>query len=210
MKYQSTATNIILILVLSLSFVGCKVFSMLIAEQQWSHNYVLEDGVRASHPAFVDGNLNTMGESQFPQESPQGFQFPLSEAIVDLPEKKSIHKIVIHSPNLQVFDVMARDDAGNWNKIKEIKGNKKKVIDLRISVVTDGIKLRIRRTADDATERRKNRRAVGGGWVIIDGNLRASAEIKEIELYGFVDKGAKKTSVESKTNEENLDELFDD
>lgn len=210
MKYQSNVTNIILILILTLSIAGCKVFSTLVAEQQWSSNYALEDGVRASDPAFIDGDLKTMGKSQFPQESPQGFQFPLSEAIVDLPEKKSIHRIVIHSPNLQVFDVMARDEAGSWNKIKEFKGNKEGVIDARISVVTDGIKLRVRRTTDDATERRKHRRRTRD-WIIIDGNLRASAEIKEIELYGFMDKGAKKISTESKTtNEENLEELLDD
>jgi len=210
MKYQSNVTNVILILILTLSFVGCKVFSMLAAEQQWSHNYALEDGVRASDPAFIDGDLNTMGKSQFPQESPNSLQFLGSEAIVDLPERKSIHKIVIHSPNLQTFDVMTRDEAGNWQKIKDIKGNKKDVINLRMSTITDGIKLRIKRTTDDATERRKHMRRTGG-WIIIDGNIRASAEIKEIELYGFVDKGAKQISTESKTtNEENLDDLFDD
>jgi len=208
MKYQSTATNIILILILALSFVGCKVFSALVAEQEWSDNYALEDGVRASDPAFVDGDLNTMGKSQFPQESPRGMQFPLSEAIVDLPEKKSIHRIVIHSPNLQAFDVMARDDTGSWKKIKEEKSNNKKVIDLRIAVATDGIKLRIQRTADDAAERRKNTQR-RPGLIIIDGNIRASADIKEIELYGFVDKGAEISS-ESKNNEENLDELIND
>ncbi len=205
---KSTATNIILILILVLSFVGCKVFNMLVAEQQWSHNYVLEDGVRAIDPAFIDGDLNTMGKSQFPQESAYGLQFPLSEAIVDLPEKKSIHRIVIHSPNLRAFDVMARDDTGSWKKIKVVGSNRKEVIDLRISTVTDGIKLRIRKTADDATERRKNTQRMPG-LIIVDGNIRASADIKEIELYGLVDKGAK-ISTESKTNEENLDELIND
>jgi hypothetical protein len=107
--------------------------------------------------------------------------------LITLPERKSIHRIVIHSPNLQVFDVMARDEKGGWQTIKEVKSNDKKVIDLRVSTITDGIRIRVRRTSGDAAQRRKSTTRMGGmTWY--RGNIRANADISEIELYGFVDK----------------------
>ena len=152
--------------------------------------------MEANDPAFIDGDLNTIGKSRFPEEGVESLQFPLSEALITLPERKSIHRIVIHSPNLQVFDIMARDDSGGWEKVKEVKSNKKEVIDLRVSTITDGIRVRVRRTSDDAAERRKNVMR-GGGMLWIRGNIRANADISEIELYGYADK-----------TDESVDELF--
>ena len=179
---------------------------MLATPQEWSENYALADGVEANDPAFIDGDLNTMGKSRFPTESVDNLQFPLSEALITLPERKSIHRIIIHSPNLQIFDIMARDESGGWEKIKEVKSNKKDVIDLRLSVITDGIRIRVRRTSDDASERRKNTMR-GGGMIWIRGNIRASADISEIELYGYADK-TDAPSIRPKTDAEALDELL--
>jgi hypothetical protein len=100
---------------------------------------------------------------------------------------------------------MARDDSGGWEKIKEVKSKKKETADIRVSTITDGIRVRVRRTSDDAAERRKNTtRGVGVIW--IQGNIRASADISEIELYGYVDK-TDMPSMNSQTDE-SFDELF--
>ncbi|MBC8231455.1 hypothetical protein H8E77_18035 [bacterium] len=176
---------------------------MLTTPQEWSKNYALADGVEANDPAFIDGDLNTIGKSRFPEEAVESLQFPLSEALVILPERKSIHRIVIHSPNLQVFDIMARDDSGGWEKIKEVKSNKKETADIRVSTITDGIRVRVRRASDDAAERRKNTTR-GGGMIWFRGNIRANADISEIELYGYADK----TDIPSMNSQ--TDEVFDD
>ena len=204
MKFLSIISILLLSSFLALIIIGCKVLSTLGTPQGWSGNYALLDGVEANDPAFIDGDLNTIGKSQFPEAGVDSLQFPLSEALVILPERKSIHRIVIHSPNLQVFDIMARDDSGGWEKIKEIKSIKKNIVDLRISTITDGIRVRVRRTSDDAAERRKNTMLGRGGMVWVRGNTRANAEIGEIELYGYADK----TDVPSVTPQ--TDKEFDD
>lgn len=68
-----------------------------------------------------------------------------------------------------------------------MESNKKKVIDIRLNrtVYTSGVKVRVRRTSDDAGQRRKNVRNVRG-WRVYSGNVKAAAKIAEIELYGFV------------------------
>jgi hypothetical protein len=205
MNYLPTISIFLLFFFSASIIIGCKTMSMLATPQEWSENYALADGVEANDPAFIDGDLNTMGKSRFPTESVESLQFPLSEALITLPERKSIHRIVIHSPNLQVFDVMARDESGGWEKIKEVKSNKKEVVDLRVSAITDGIRIRVRRTADDAAERRKNTMR-GGGVIWIRGNIRANADISEIELYGYADKTTE-PSMNPQTDEP-LDELL--
>ncbi|HIE27637.1 TPA: hypothetical protein EYP66_10150 [Candidatus Poribacteria bacterium] len=199
MKFLPIISILLLSFLFALIIIGCKTLSMLATPQEWSKNYALADGVEANDPAFIDGDLNTMGKSRFPEEGVESLQFPLSEALITLPERKPIHRIVIHSPNLQVFDIMARDDSGGWKKIKEVKSNKKEVIDLRITTITDGIRIRVRRTSDDAAERRKNVMR-GGGMLWIRGNIRANADISEIELYGYADK----------TDEPSVNEAFDE
>lgn len=184
----------VIILICVTSIIGCNsLLKTLVKEQQWSENYALAEGVEANDPAFIDGDLRTIGESQFPERNPRGglvtgSDFPPSEAVVILPEKKNIYKIVIHTTNMQVFDVLARKQIGGWETIKTVKGNKEEVVNLRLTrvAITDGIKIRVNRTSDDASQRRKNVRRFEG-WILIDGNIRSSGKIKEIELYGYVD-----------------------
>ena len=205
MKYLPTISIFLLCFLFPSIIIGCKTISMLATPQEWSKNYTLADGVEANDPPVIDGDLNTMGKSRFPPESVESLQFPLSEALITLPERKSIHRIVIRSPNLQVFDIMARDESGGWEKIKEVKSNKKEVVDLRVLAITDGIRIRVRRTSDDAAERRKNTTR-GGGMIWIQGNIRANADISEIELYGYADK-TDEPSMNPKTDEA-FDELL--
>lgn len=212
MNFQSAMAVLTLVFVIISSY-GCLGLQGFSAEQQWSSNFVLADGVRANDPAIIDGNVRTVGQSQYVESTGDmvmsyGSQ---SESIITLPQPKSIHRVIIHSSNLQAFDIWTTDSQGRWAKIKEVESNKNKIIDIRLNrtVYTAGIKIRVRRTSDDAGQRRKNVQNIRG-WRTYSGKVNAPARISEIELYGFVSKSdaagtASQTSADSKGEE--LDEL---
>lgn len=183
----------VIILICTVSILSCSFLNTIVKEQHWSENYALLEGVEANDPAFIDNDLGTIGESQFPDTSQieglvTGSDFPPSEAVVILPEKKHIYKVVIYTTNMQVFDVLIRDESRGWEKVKTVKGNKDEKVSLKLTrvAITDGIKIRVKRTSDDASQRRKNLRRLDG-WTLITGNIRSSGKIREIELYGYVD-----------------------
>ena len=60
MIYQCTATLSLMCLV---TLTGC---SALFSSQEWSENYTLMEGTRATSPQMIDGSLNTIGETAFP------------------------------------------------------------------------------------------------------------------------------------------------
>lgn len=173
--------------------------------QKLSENYSLMNGVKANDPVIVDGSLETIGHSQTKLSSGSlSLDTKLtSEAIVYLPEKKRIFQVKIHSSNLQDFQLMALNTMGEWNQIHEERSTKSKVIDIRLKqpVTTNGIKLVVRKTSDDAAQKRRNLRVerenevTPGGKVRrgrfvykVSGPLKATAKIAEIELYGYVEK----------------------
>lgn len=208
--------SIFIYLFLAFSFVslyGCT--AGLIADQTWSENYALMEGVQANDPAIVDGDLKTIGQSQYVEASADIVQshHASSESVIFLPVSKSIHRVVVHSSNLQAFDIWVTDNQGRWERIKELKGIKQKVIDVRLNraVRTTGVKVRITRTSDDAELRQKNIQRVRG-WRIYSGHVRAPAKISEIELYGFTSKQdvEEPPSVmsEEEADEKELDELL--
>ncbi len=168
---------------------GCEspLMQALFQEQEWSENYALADGVTCTAMEMIDGDMDTVGATVFP-ERVQGRTiygaFPNAEAEVTLPEKKSIHKIVIHSEDLDRFDVLASVGEGgqedDWKLIKEFSNNKGKEIVIKTSVVTNKIKIRARGISSrSGTE--LNRR---DGFLGTSRTVR-EPEIQEIELYGF-------------------------
>jgi hypothetical protein len=212
MNLKTTITIFVVVLIIASSY-GCSNLQGFSAEQQWSSNFVLADGVRSNDPAIIDGNVRTVGQSQYVESTGDmimsfGSQ---SESIITLPEPKSIHRVVIHSPNLQAFDIWTTDSQGRWEKIKEVESNKNKIIDIRLNrtVYTSGVKIRVRRTSDDAGQRRKNVQNIRG-WRTYSGKVNAPAKISEVELYGFVSKsGAENTSSQASASSEGeeLDEF---
>ena len=170
--------------------------------QQWSQNYTLSPDVTASDPAFIDNDLETIGQSQRKKSSGSAItdlEIP-SEAIIHLPEKQSIYRIVIHSSNLQEFEVQALNSLGEWEEIYDQRTNKDRVIDIRLKKVatTASIKILVRQTTDDAAARRENLQLDRENVETPDGNTRrgryvyklkgpttALAKIAEIELYGY-------------------------
>ena len=170
--------------------------------QQWSENYALLPGTTASDPAFIDDNLETIGQSQRKKGSGSAgtdLNIP-SEAIVYLPQKKSIYRIVIHSTNLEEFEIHAFNSRGEWDKIYDRRSNTDPIIDIRFNkvIMTSGIKVVVRQTTDDAARRRENVQLRRENAQTSDGNIRrgryryfitgpttALANISEIALYGY-------------------------
>ena len=213
MRSQSTFAYLFLMLSL-VTFYGCA--SGFIADQTWSANYALMEGVQANDPAIIDGDLKTVGQSQYVEPSSDVVQshHASSESVILLPVAKSIHRVVLHSSNVQAFDIWVADNQGGWGRIKEIKSVKQKVIDVRLNraVRTSGVKVRIIRTSDDAALRQKNIQRVRG-WRIYSGHVRAPAKISEIELYGFASRkdgeDAQNKMSQKEADEKELDELLE-
>jgi len=196
-----TKFNVLRIYTLLLLGLMC-LYSGCVIGQQWSENYALQPGVTASDPIFIDGNPETVGQSQRKKSSGSALtdlNIP-SEAIIHLPEKRSIYRIVIHATNIEEFEVQAFDSLGEWKKIYDRRTNKDRLIDIRLNkvVTTTGIKLLVRRTTDDAARRRENlkrkrenvetsdgRRRRGQFVYYLTGPTTALAKISEIELYGY-------------------------
>lgn len=170
--------------------------------QQWSENYTGLPNVKANDPAIIDGDLETIGQSQRKKGSGSvvtDLALP-SEAIIFLPEKKAIYRVVIHSSNLEEFELMAMNSRGEWDKVYDRRSNKEPVIDIRLGKVvrTTGIKVVVRRTTDDAARKRENvqlrrenvetgdgQRRRGRYHYYVTGPTTALAKIAEIELYGY-------------------------
>lgn len=199
-KIRRFRTTIIIISLMCLiQTSGC------IISQQQSENYALMKGVTANDPVIIDGDLNTVGESQ-PKKSSGSLAIDAkitSESIVYLPEKKKIFQVKIHSPNIQDFKIMALNTLGEWDQIHEQRSTDSKIIDIRLkrSVTTDGIKVVVRKTSDDAARKRQNLRVgreneetpdgrIRRGRMVykVSGPLTAPGKIAEIELFGYADK----------------------
>ena len=164
-----------------LSLFGCA----LVAKQEWSENYAAIEGVRATNARMIDGNIRTFGETAFREGSDQNTYgpAPTSQAVVMLPERKVIRRVVIHSDNLKKFTVYADKGSEDWEIIKEVNNVASNPIDLSVNAPfpTDKIRIRVLGTTDDASLRRGQRRR--DFWA--SGNRRAPGKIYEIELYGY-------------------------
>ena len=213
MRFQSTLAYLFLAFS-PVAFYGCT--TGIIAEQTWSENYALMEGVQANDPAIVDGDLKTIGQSQYVEPSSDVVQshHAASESVILLPVSRFIHRVVVHSSNVKAFDIWVADNQGRWERVKELKSVKQKVIDVRLNraVRATGVKVRIVRTTDDAELRQKNIQRIRG-WRIYSGHVRAPAKISEIELYGFASKedveNAQKVISEEEADEKELDELLE-
>jgi len=192
-----------------ISFLGCGMFGAVVGTQEWSDNYALMDGVTATAPEMIDGDMKTSGKTAFPEgaDSSMYGTSPPSEAVITLPEKMSIYRIVIHSPDLKIFDVLSDKGDNNWEKIKENQKVTKNFADIRVSTMTDKIRIRVRTTSGDAEVGRASRARSWGGRR--GGRQRAPATIGEIELYGFASSGVSTSVAEEKAaEEEELDQLL--
>jgi len=197
--------NVGLFYILPLLGLMCLCYGCVLG-QEWSENYALQPGVAASDPSFIDGNMETVGQSQRKKSNAiQAATLDVpSEALVHLPEKRSIYRIVIYSSNLLEFEVQALNSLGAWEKIYDRRTTKDRVIDIRLNKVatTASIKILVRQTTDDAAARRENLQLDRENTQTSDGSRRRGryvykikgpttvlAKISEIELYGYATAG---------------------
>ena len=96
---------------IGLSLIGCGILKTAIGtNQSWSRNYARLQGTTATAPEMIDGDYRTTGKTTFPEGASAAMGISaFSEAVIQLPEKKSIHRIVIHSDKLQQFDIMVNN-----------------------------------------------------------------------------------------------------
>lgn len=186
---------------------GCHI---LLKEQEWSENYALMEGVNSSSPQMIDGNLNTVGETEtIGQRYTYGSSWG-SAVSIKLPEKKDIRQIVIHSDNIKKLNIYA-DKGGSalsetdWHLIKEIKAVKSYpiVIPVLYAFPTDHIRIVVTDLTDESANRRKEKAAFYQGTTPREREMYGfagggrfyfsyQARISEIEIYGY--KSAEETA----------------
>lgn len=195
----------------SIILIGC---STLFSAQEWSDNYALMEGARATSPQMIDGKLETVGETIFASNNNRRLVRGGSEVVVTLPEKKRIHKIVLHADNLKHIIVYADKgggilDGSDWQFIKEIQSVKTNPIEMKVLIPfsTDRIRVRVMKTTEDAQLAREKNRRVGG--IIFVATTGAAGKIREIEIYGYKTVEQTKTDKVAETRENELDELLD-
>ena len=160
--------------------VGC---SALFAPQELSENYTLAAGVECDAPEAVDGDLNTVSNN--------------TRIVISLPERMTIRKIIIHSPNISNFILYeSTGREGDWVVIKSIKGNKQTRIVINTVVATDKIRMFITDTRGTRFADPGTVRDVNEGSNIFSRQVDAPPQIQEIELYGLVSKERVHTGVE--------------
>lgn len=169
----------ILSVILVFAFVGCSSMGKsIVGKQQWSENYARMKGVEATAPEMIDGSLSSIGETQTPMGAGSRGATEFTEAVVKLPEKKTIRRIVVHTPNMQNFSVYATGDTeDSWKPLGEVKNNREKAVEFNVSAATNQILLRVRKTSDDEV--------VPGGRGSRKQLRRGKGKIQEIEIYGM-------------------------
>jgi len=204
--------TVILMSIFIISLSGCGgILGKIFAKQELSENYAQLEGTTATAPEMIDGDLKTSAQSVFSEGSEHyyGGTAP-SEAIVTLPEKKLIRKVIIHSDNMKTLDILADKGDGDWEILKEVKSVNTSPIEAKVGALfkTDRIMIRVHSTTDDASRRRREGVRWGGGRRSARG---APANIQEIELYGYATKEeieARKEEEEKQAEDSELDILL--
>ncbi len=133
---------------------------------------------------MTDGDLKTFGSS--------GHQI-----LIELPERKSIHRIVIHQTNIEdlILYTGASKSQGDWRKVAKIKDNRQTTFEIRQAIVTDRIRMRIDGTMDDVRIAPEYVANASGLYKV---NVRRGKPFAhEIELYGFKDKVSSEEKAQS-------------
>jgi hypothetical protein len=178
--------------VLALIVSGCS----MLAEPTWSKLEVTSDVEQ-----FTDGSMYTTAQTQIPEyvkgEAKDDSRF--TDAAVSLKTPQDIRRILIKRRtedtvpvDLDVYVLSGED----WKLVKEIRGDEKSDIDIKISSIeASKIKIRAQRAARTAAgksaiatsgAKQGNKRATGGGGnVEAERILREPLKFAEIEVYGL-------------------------
>jgi hypothetical protein len=196
------------LLALTLIVSGCS----KLAEPNWSKLEVDSDAEQ-----FTDGSMYTAAQTQIPEyvkgETKDDSRF--TDAIVSLKKPQDIRRILIRRRaedavpvDLNVF-IMSGKEGEDWKLVKEIRGEEKVDIDVKLSS-TQAAKIKIKaqrasRTASGKSAIASKPNAAGGkqgakrstgGSLEADRVLREPVKFAEIEVYGI-----SSTPVAAKTEE---------
>ena len=187
---------------LALFAAGCASMSSMLAEPEWSENYALEG--ECDVPELNDGSMYTTGQTH-PPEYVRGEQVDdsrFSDAIVTFREPKDIRKIVLRRRSEDSVpvdvDILSMAD-GEWETIKEVRGEVGDDIDMRIKAVTDKLRVRIQRATRTAKGKVAMSRTTSGTrgrgrGAEMERILREPIKLAEIEIYGLKVEGESQTS----------------
>jgi hypothetical protein len=160
------------VLLIAFLCIGC---SALFAPQELSENYALSPGVECDAPLAVDGDMETVSSN--------------TRIVISLPERKSIRKIIVYSTNISDFILYESAGAeGQWKIIKGVRGNKLPKVVINTQVTTDKIRMFVSDTRGSRFADPGTVMAEDGFPSLFSRQVDALPQIKEIELYGLVDK----------------------
>lgn len=158
--------------------IGCqsKAFQMLIEPQEWE-NLATTKGAKCNVPEMIDGDLKTVGYAN-------------SRWLhVALPVKKTIHRIVIRGTNITdavVYKQLEGD--GRWQGIMEVRNNRGPDIEMKMSIVTQALRIYVSGTTDDKRKAPQFSFRQGSG---LSRKELGRPFAKELEVYGFISKDNK-------------------
>ncbi|MCG9129950.1 hypothetical protein JT359_20370 [Candidatus Poribacteria bacterium] len=195
--------NYFLVFCILLMITGC---STIFTAQEWSENYALMDGVQSTSPDMIDGNLETIGEAPLTSDEivyslNDNAEFVRNDsiALITLPEKKKIYRIILHSDNLRHFviyvDKGKKSRGEDWHRVTEMEDVRSKLIDLKLKMpyYTHQIMIRILKTHSQVQESNTFSLDSLRGSGRLDRSILSNhgtythspGRIREIELYGF-------------------------
>lgn len=189
---QRFLTAVVLLPLLAVFAAGCGSISSALKEPEWSKNYALEGECDVEQ--LNDGSMYTTGKTH-PAEYVRGGQTDdsrFTDAIITFKTPVDIRRIVVRrrsEDSVPVdLDILVITN-GEWETIKEVRGEIKDDIEIRIKAAADKFKIRAQR----ATRTSKGKAAVakstsGGGRArsaAVERVLREPLTFAEIEMYGL-------------------------
>ncbi len=172
---------------------GCGAISSMLKEPEWTENYALAG--QCDIEQLTDGSMYTTAVTH-PPEYIRGQQMDdsrFTDANITLKEPKDIRRVVVRrrsEDSVPVdLDILAMIN-GELQTVKEVRGEIKDDIDIRVKVVTDQLRIRAQRatrTAGGKAAITKSTTSTTGRAraAEMDRVLREPPKFAEIELYGF-------------------------
>jgi hypothetical protein len=183
----------VLLPLLAVFAVGCGGVSSMLKEPEWTENYALAG--ECDIEQLNDGSMYTTATTH-PPEYIRGEQMDdsrFTDANITLKEPKDIRRIVVRrrsEDSVPVdLDILAMIN-GELQIVKEVRGEIKDDIEIRVKVDTDQLRIRAQRatrTAGGKAAITKSTSSTRGRarTAEMDRVLREPPKFAEIELYGF-------------------------
>lgn len=183
----------VLLPLLAVFALGCGGVSSMLKDPEWTENYALAG--ECDIEQLNDGSMYTTATTHAPEyiRGEQMDDSRFTDANVTLKEPKDIRRIVVRrrsEDSVPVdLDILAMIN-GELQNIKEVRGEVKDDIDIRVKVVTDHLRIRAQRATRTAggkaaiTKSTSSARGRGRS-ADMDRVLREPPKFAEIELYGF-------------------------